>query len=611
MWKHVLFAALTMAAAERTLPNAMQLKYQSMEVSMFMHFSMCTYGPNGGCEQDTACRTNPPSLFQPIGLNTTQWMETAKALGAKEVCLTSHHTGGFALFPTKHTSYGVKESTWRDGHGDVVKEFVDSCRQYDISPCLYFINAWDCWESGDAASVYLDRQLGMLSDLMNVTTYGKIDRFWFDQFGFSSRNGQSPAGLFPAAWKNVTDHVHAVSPGTMMLPGPDGCLNPGEGGGGVYPVVHYVNDTTMCSYASTAANKPSPTGQIYVPYESDLSIQNPGDRWFYQKGHVYDDAANLWGKYLATVGRGSRFILNVPPNTTGVIPHEFVHSVTQMGDAVRDSFGTDMGKASAPVTNKCSQISVVAEATGSFDAVIIMEDLTHGQVVLGYSLEVQHATTKQWEPVSLDRAIAGQTVGHKVINQIPASDSRALRWNCTSAMGGADADVTIAAMSLHKLRPPPPPPPAPAKLLSLRTYVNGATQDDDNTPCAARNGGACTTYTSAGFTLLRVEGRVWSSPAAGATRRIDLIYDLALDDNSLSDGTSAFTPAGYANESSTGETFYVFPTQVNASLVPLDVYFSGRGSESDHWVLASSASRAVATERGYVKLGTIGYVAPA
>ena len=44
---------------------------------MFMHFSMCTFAPNGGCEQDTACRANPPALFNPTNLNTTQWMETA------------------------------------------------------------------------------------------------------------------------------------------------------------------------------------------------------------------------------------------------------------------------------------------------------------------------------------------------------------------------------------------------------------------------------------------------------------------------------------------------------------------------------------------------------
>lgn len=70
-----------------------------------------------------------------------------------------------------------------------------------------------------------------------------------------------------------------MSPGTMMLPGPDGCLNPGEAGGGVYPIINYVNDTLTCSYRKSPDSFPSPYGTNYVPYESDLSIQNPGDAW--------------------------------------------------------------------------------------------------------------------------------------------------------------------------------------------------------------------------------------------------------------------------------------------------------------------------------------------
>ena len=69
-----------------------------------------------------------------------QWLETAVAMGAKQVCLTAHHTGGFALWQTNQTDYGVRQSPWKGGKGDIVQEFVDSCHQFDISPCLYFIN---------------------------------------------------------------------------------------------------------------------------------------------------------------------------------------------------------------------------------------------------------------------------------------------------------------------------------------------------------------------------------------------------------------------------------------------------------------------------------------
>jgi hypothetical protein len=44
-----------------------------------------------------------------------------------------------------------------------------------------------------------------------------------------------PQGVFPIAWKKLVDHVRNISSSTMMLPGPDGCENPKEGGIGVYP----------------------------------------------------------------------------------------------------------------------------------------------------------------------------------------------------------------------------------------------------------------------------------------------------------------------------------------------------------------------------------------
>ena len=140
--------------------------------------------------------------------------------------------------------------------------------------------AWDCWENGDTPAVYLNHTLAMLGELMDREKYGKIDRLWFDQWGWGDRNSeQSPSGLWPASWGTITDYVHAHSPGTAMLPGPDGCLTFGEGGAGAYPVVSYVNDTRLCSYAcpagaddeglgcwSNASFQPDPRGNHFMPY---------------------------------------------------------------------------------------------------------------------------------------------------------------------------------------------------------------------------------------------------------------------------------------------------------------------------------------------------------
>lgn len=584
---------------------------------MFMHFSMCTFAPSGGCEQDTACRSNPPSLFNPTALNTTQWMETAVALGAKEICLTAHHTGGFALFQTDHTNYSIRQSPYKAGQGDIVKEFTDSCRDYNITPCLYFINAWDCWESADTADLYLERTLGMLSDLMNHSRYGKIGRFWFDQYGFRSHPGQSPVDLFPAAWPKIVEHVHSTSPGTMMLPGPDGCLTPGEGGNGAYPVYNYVDDTLLCSYPNAPAYEPNPNGSIFVPFESDLSIQNPGDAWFYHKGHVYDTSSNLFEKYLTTAGRGSHFILNVPPNTTGVVPDEFVASVTGLGDAVRDSFGANVGTTtgSAALSGPCDGLVIVVASTGAaFDAVQLIEDQTNGQSVLAYTLELQSQKGGSWTKVDIDPRLGGQTIGGKNIVVLPPSIAgvttsstagASVRFKCTAAIGGPVAHVSIASMSLHKLVAPPVPPPPPGKAVSLRSFWSA--KGNDTAPVAVR---PTSVYTTKGYTLAGSEATVFDGPApdGDASVEVRLVYDIKINDNSMAPMTAnpKFMPAGYADEA-TQDRCHVY-VESKAGRIPIDVFYSD--ARKDLWVLASPASRATALAKGYTFVGNLGYGLP-
>jgi hypothetical protein len=175
--------------------------------------------------------------------------------------------------------------------------------------------------------------------------------------------------------------------------------------------------------------------------------------------------------------------------------------------------------------------------------------------------------------------------------------------------------------------PPPPTPSTPTGELLLRNYVGGKS-NRDTAPCAARSSGSCSVYTKAGYTLLQAEALVWpkqiEEPGVSLMKRIDGVYDGAKDDNSLSDGSSAFSPAGYANETSMGETFYVFESPANVTvankeqagregratvaLVPIDVYYSK--ALGDHWVLATAKSRTEATAKGYEKVGTLGYGLP-
>jgi alpha-L-fucosidase len=67
-------------------------------------------------------------------------MAASKALGVREICLTAKHAGGFTLWPSAHTPYGVAGSKkFRGGKGDVLKDFVASAKKWSIAVC-YYIN---------------------------------------------------------------------------------------------------------------------------------------------------------------------------------------------------------------------------------------------------------------------------------------------------------------------------------------------------------------------------------------------------------------------------------------------------------------------------------------
>lgn len=149
-------------------PTAQQLHYLENELSMFVHFSICTFndGCDGGQQNDVYQGKQgqpwPASTFNPTDIDTDQWARAALGLGAKQVCLTVRHTGGFALWPTKASNYSVLASPFGKTERDIVKEFVTSMRKHELEPCFYIILPWDAAEWQDSKQQYFDVQKTML-----------------------------------------------------------------------------------------------------------------------------------------------------------------------------------------------------------------------------------------------------------------------------------------------------------------------------------------------------------------------------------------------------------------------------------------------------------------
>lgn len=247
----------TLSPATPPLPTQQQLDYQARELTQFMHFSLSTFAPIN-CSNGTRCVVKEQncldssntgsgsgnhswneSLFNPTDLDTDQWVRTAADWGAKEICLTAKHSGGFALWPTDALNgtyrYSVKYSPWKGGKGDVIRQFTDSCARYHISPCFYFIADWNCVDGARRLDAPAYKRLiwDMVDELL--TGYGTISRMWFDVYPGPGSSGWNPGG-FPQEYRELAAHVKEISPTTLVLSGPDGCMAGHEKGWTPYPV---------------------------------------------------------------------------------------------------------------------------------------------------------------------------------------------------------------------------------------------------------------------------------------------------------------------------------------------------------------------------------------
>lgn len=211
-------------------PSIDQLAFQNMEIGVFIHFSIDTYAAPGSVSGST-----PASSFNPTNLNADQWVLAAKAMGAKYVVLTARHEQGFCLWPTSTTDYSIKSSPYKNGHGDIVREFVVACRKYGMKVGLYtapWIDShWESIHNGykggqtanidklDKPEVYtlaLKKEKQQIKELM--TNYGPLVFIWDDHFGRSDVIDSKPlGGKFREFYTELTSYAHSLQPHCLLL----------------------------------------------------------------------------------------------------------------------------------------------------------------------------------------------------------------------------------------------------------------------------------------------------------------------------------------------------------------------------------------------------------
>ena len=370
----VCIAFLVHAAWSQPLPtlSGSQVAYLLGGPTQFVSFGVCTFN---SCQQNSPY--HPATSFAPTAtVDTDQWVSVAQSWGARSLCLTVHHTGGFALWPSAAHNYTIAQSPYQGGGGDIVRDFVESVRAAGLEPCFYIIPSWSDYvtrtQPDISATAYLSIQLTMLSELL--LNYGPIYRIWFDNYMLDTAVYQPYAvpGFTGAAltdtWAEIVGHVKMLSPNTLMIPGPDGCLNPGEAGDGIYPVWNYQRGPTVywgCGAAAPPSN--STAGFFAAPRESDFSVLNPGDYWFWDAVDPVLSPEELWSSYTDTVGRGSQYILNVPPDRSGAVPASAADAAAGLGEIINCTYGSPVAAVAPqalPAPAPCAAYVVELELPG-------------------------------------------------------------------------------------------------------------------------------------------------------------------------------------------------------------------------------------------------------
>jgi alpha-L-fucosidase len=297
------------------VPTPDQEAWQRLGLTAFFHFGINTFSGD-----EIGDGTASPAIFNPVGLDASQWVSTLKAAGFRQGTLVVKHHDGFCLWPTKCTSYNVSASPWLGGKGDVVKAYTDAAHAAGFRVGLYLSPLDNHAADSSNAPGYPAKFTCMLNEIL--TSYGAVDELWFD--------GNGAPGI---DWNGIYKTVRQLQPHTLIaITGPD---------------IRWVgSEDGMAPLGETSVQKGTaslgqPTGPVWFPSESDVSIR-PG--WFY---HASEDGqlrslAALTDIFFNSVGRNSVLILNIPPNTSGLLAAPDVARVGQLGTALRDLFTTNL-----------------------------------------------------------------------------------------------------------------------------------------------------------------------------------------------------------------------------------------------------------------------------
>lgn len=430
------------------IPTKVQLEWQRMETIGFVHFSVNTY-----TDMEWGYGNESPSIFNPTNLDCHQWARTFKAAGLNGIILTAKHHDGFCLWPSAYTEHSVKHSPWKNGKGDLVREFTDACREYGLKVGLY-LSPWDCNHPDYGKPEYITYFKNQLRELL--TNYGELFEFWFDGAN-GGRGYYSTDSLHMRAitkdyypWKEITEMVYELQPNCVVH-------------GGDLANIRWVGNELGYAleehWSTLGAFDPKiksniqlmtghVNGTVWKPSETDVSVR-PG--WYYHasEDHKLHSLAKLMDIYYNSVGRNSLLLLNIPPNQEGRIHSNDSLRLVQWRQLYTKELSYNLLNKKMNITSGDSKklkrcidndadsyweasdltpaIEIDFKKEITFNRLMLQEHIPQGQRVKAF--EVEYYQQGKWSLL-----VKQTTIGYKRILRLPETTASRIRVRIKDAL---------------------------------------------------------------------------------------------------------------------------------------------------------------------------------
>ena len=413
------------------LPSENQLRWQEMEMYAFIHYSLNTY-----TDQEWGFGNEDPKLFNPSDLDCRQWARVCKQAGMRGIIFTAKHHCGFCMWSSAYTEYSVKNSPWKNGKGDVVRELADACREEGLKFAVY-LSPWDRNHKDYGKPEYVIYFRNQLRELL--TNYGDIFEVWFD--GANGGDGwygganetRKIDGKTYYGWAETFRMIRELQPNAVIW-------NDGGDRGDLRWVGTEAGNVGETNWSTMPSKGDTPyqmlhygveDGDVWCPGETNTSIR-PG--WFYHEAeneHV-KSLSKLMDTYYKSVGRNSTLLLNFPIAPNGRIhPNDSLRGIA-FKKMIDEVFRENLA-AKARTSLKGDVTTIDFGKPTAFNRFLAEEDIANGQRVKKFTLEA--LVDGKWLPLK-DALVEDDkdgltTIGHRRIICFPTITATKLRFNIT------------------------------------------------------------------------------------------------------------------------------------------------------------------------------------